>query len=114
MYVGPFIQKCIGELDLSEETLFRVGLLLRSHFEDPQYELDPNRMNEEDPAEMNMSFFLYVIKDVLEHVGFIGDPSKNGAKLAARELRMALARFELLTQKTQHLGKVQALLEQQQ
>jgi hypothetical protein len=90
-----------------------VGLLLRSQFEDPQYDLDPNQMNEDDPAEMNMAFFLYVIKDVLEHVGFQGDSSKFGAKMAARDLRMALAKFELLTQKAQHLSKVLTILEQE-
>lgn len=42
---------------------------------------------------MNMTFFLYVIKDVLEHAGFLGDSGKNALKLAARELKMALAKF---------------------
>lgn len=68
-------------------------------------------MSEEDPAEMNMSFLLYVVKDVLEHTGFAGDPAKAAQRLVHRELKMALAKFELLTQKTQHLGKVQAILE---
>jgi hypothetical protein len=74
--------------------------LLKQQFDDPQDELDPNSVDEENAAEMNMTFFLYVIKDVLEHTGFIGDSSKNGLKMAARELRMALSKFELLTQKT--------------
>ena len=90
-----------------------MGLLLKSQFEDPQDELDPTK--EEDgsnQAEMNMTFFLYVIKDVLEYTGFIGDSSKHALKMATRELKMALAKFELLTQKTQYLGKVQSILEQ--
>lgn len=93
--IGPFITRCLENLDLSEETLFRVGLLLKSQFEDPEYDLDPHNMSDEDPAEMNMAFFLYVIKDALEHVGFLKDSnSKNAARVASRELRMALARFE--------------------
>ncbi len=43
--------------------------------------------DEGDAAEMNMTFFLYVIKDVLEFTGIFGDKSKNGLKVAARELR---------------------------
>ena len=77
-----------------------MGLIIRSQFEDPAEDLNPNSMNEDDPAEMNMSFFLYVIKDVLEHVGFLGDSTKNAAKMAAREHRMALAKFEELSKKT--------------
>lgn len=62
---------------------------------------------------MNMTFFIYVIKDVLEHAGFLGDSAgKNGLKMASRELRMALAKFELLTRKTEYLTKIMAILEQ--
>lgn len=64
-------------------------------------------------GEMNMTFFLYIIKDVLEFTGFAGDQSKNGLKMATREHRMALAKFELLTQKHKHLSKIQTVLEQQ-
>lgn len=34
-FIAPFITKCIDDLDFSEETLFRVGTLLRALFEDP-------------------------------------------------------------------------------
>ena len=61
---------------------------------------------------MNLTFFIYIIKDVLEFSGFLGDASKNGLKLATRELRMALAKFNFLSEKTTYLGKVQAYLEQ--
>ena len=110
--VAPFISKCINELDFSEETLFRVGLLLKSLFEDPQEELDPNNVDESNPAEMNLTFFLYVIKDVLEHTGFFGDRSKNSLKMAGRDLRMALARFEVLTRKQEYLTRALGILEQ--
>ncbi len=78
-----------------------MGLLLRSQFEDAQYDLDPSTMSEDDEAEMQAVFLVYIIKDIMEHVGFFGDlSSKNANKIATRELRMALAKFELLTQKT--------------
>lgn len=60
---------------------------------------------------MNMAFFLYIIKDILEYVGFIGDEQKNAAKLAARQLKMARAKFEIFTQKAEYLSKVQAILD---
>ncbi len=64
----------VNRLDLSEDNLFRVGLLLKALFEDPQEELDPNQHEDSDnPAEMNIVFFIYIIKDILEYVGFIGD-----------------------------------------
>lgn len=63
-------------------------------------------------GEMNMTFFLYIIKDVLEFAGFTDYSSRNGLRMATREHRMALAKFELLTQKVKHLSKVQAILEQ--
>lgn len=60
---------------------------------------------------MNLTFFLYVIKDVLEHTGFVGDRSKNGVKMAARDLKMALRRSELLTRKQEYLMRIIASLE---
>ena len=111
-FVAPFISKCVSDFDFSEDTLFRVGLLLKSLFEDPQDELNPNNADDSNPAEMNLAFFLYVIKDVLEHTGFFGDRSKSGLKMAARDLRMALARFEVLTVKQEYLTRVLGILEQ--
>lgn len=103
-------------MDLTEENFFRIGLLLRALYgegiADAQDELDPNGVNEEDPSEMIMPYFLYVIKDALEYAGFFGNASKNALKMAARELKMALAKFEMLTQKSQQLTKMQAILEQ--
>lgn len=47
---------------------------MKALFEDPQDELDPNTHEESDnPAEVNMAFFLAIIKDVLEHTGLIAD-----------------------------------------
>lgn len=42
--IGPFINKCLSDknLDLSEENLFRLGLLLTALYEDPQDDLNPN------------------------------------------------------------------------
>jgi hypothetical protein len=57
---------------------------------------------------MNLTFFLYIIKDSMEFNGFLKDKDNN----AARELKIALHKFDLLTQKTQYLSKVLGLLEQ--
>jgi len=56
-----------------------VGLLLKALFDDPQDELNPNSEESDDPAEMNMAFFLYIIKDILEHTGFIPDQGGKNA-----------------------------------
>lgn len=59
-------------MDFSDETLFRVHLLLQQ-YEDVQEELDPHQAGDDDEgnaAEMNITFFLYVIKDALEYSGF--------------------------------------------
>lgn len=106
--------KCIADLDLSEDTLFRVGLLLKSQFEDAQEEMDPNNVDESNQAEMNLTFFLYVIKDVLEHAGFFGDRAKNAGKMAARELKSALTRFEKLTKMQEYLTRTMAIIEESQ
>lgn len=47
-----------------------------------------------------MTFLLYIIRDVLDHTGFTGDQTKNAAKIAARQLKMALGKFKYLEQKT--------------
>jgi hypothetical protein len=48
-----------------------------------------------------MPFFLNIIKDVLEHVGLIADKNaKNSAKVKARQLKIAEAKFEKLTRFT--------------
>ena len=48
-----------------------------------------------------MIFFLVIIKDVLEHTGLAADKqNKNAAKTKARELKIALAKFEKLTKFT--------------
>lgn len=43
-----------------------------------------------------MTFFLYIIKDVMDFNGFFKDKDNN----AARELKIALHKFDLLTQKS--------------
>jgi hypothetical protein len=42
--LSPFINKCLSDknLDLSAENLFRLGLLLKALYEDPQDDLNPN------------------------------------------------------------------------
>lgn len=102
MMLGPFINKSIENLDLSEENLFKVSLLLKALFEDPQEELDPNTYEGSDnSAEVNMAFFLAIIKDVLEHTGLAADKqNKNVAKTKARDLKIALTKFEKLTKFT--------------
>jgi hypothetical protein len=49
-----------------------------------------------------MTFFLYIIKDVMDYNGFYGDKGNN----KARELKIALHRFDLLTEKLQFIQKV--------
>jgi len=57
---------------------------------------------------MNMTFFLYIIKDVLEFNGFM--PDKEQAS-AARELKLALHKFDIFTAKTEYLSKMIGTLE---
>ena len=57
-----------------------------------------------------MTFLLYIIRDVLDHTGFTGDQIKNAAKIAARQLKMALGKFKYLEQKTQYMSKVLGIL----
>jgi hypothetical protein len=88
-----------------------VGLLLQALFEDPQEDLNPHAEEDsEDPAEMNMTFFLYIIRDILDQAGFTGDQTKNAAKIAARQLKMALGKFNYLQQKTEYMSKVLGIL----
>jgi hypothetical protein len=114
--LAPFIAEGIQHLDLSEENMFNVGRLIKALYyvtgEDINEALNPGSLDDDQPAEQMMAYFLYVIKDALEYAGFAGNRAKNAAKLAARELKMALARFDILTQKSQWLSKVQANLEQ--
>jgi hypothetical protein len=91
--------------------MFKVGLLLQAVFEDPQEDLNPNNWEDsDDPAEQNMMFFLYIIRDILDHAGFTGDQTKNAAKIAARQLKMALGKFNYLQQKTEYMSKVLGIL----
>jgi hypothetical protein len=57
-----------------------------------------------------MVFFIYIIKDILDHVGFTVDKTKNVAKQNARKLKMALGKFNYLEQKTQYMSKVLGIL----
>lgn len=50
--------------------MFKVSLLLQQ-YDDVKDELDPHQdIDDSNAAEMNMTFFLYVIKDALEYSGF--------------------------------------------
>lgn len=83
-------------------------LLLQEYGSDLQDHLDPLNNNEdENPAEMNLTFFLYLIKDVLEFNGFYPSPNP------ARQLKTAVYKFEVLTAKTEFLSKAIAQLEQE-
>jgi hypothetical protein len=86
--------------------MFRVHLLLQQ-YEDVKEELDPHQEAEDDEnaAAMNTTFFLYVIKDVLEFNGLYPETTP------AREIRNALYKFEVLTAKNEQLTKVLAQLE---
>jgi hypothetical protein len=98
--VGPFLEKSLGEFDFSEEVLFRVHLLLQEYGSDIQDHLDPLNNNEdENPAEMNLTFFLYLIKDVLEYNGFYPQSSP------ARQLKTAVYKIETLTLKAEVLSR---------
>lgn len=89
-------------------------MLLKSQFEDPQEEMDPNNVDESNQAEMNLTFFLYVIKDVLEHAGFFGDRVKTPGKMAARDLKTALTRFDKLTHMQEYLTRTMGMIEESQ
>lgn len=96
----------MANLDLSEATLFRVSLLLKT-FECLEDELDPVQdVDEDNAAEQNLAFFLYILKDVLAHVGFYPETTPH------RELQTSLFKFDLLTAKSQEFTKILAQLEQ--
>lgn len=79
---------------------------MQQYGEDIQEHIDPlNNNDDENPAEMNLTFFLYVIKDVLEHAGFYPNSTP------ARQLKTALQKFEVFTAKTEYLSKAIAQLE---
>lgn len=100
------MEKSLANLDLSESALFRVSLLLRS-FESVEDEFDPmQEVDEENAAEQNLAFFLYILKDVLAHVGFHPETTPH------RELQTSLFKFDLLTAKSQEFTKILAQLEQ--
>ena len=92
--------KSLDEFDFSEEVLYRVNLLLQEYGGDLQDHLDPLNNNEdENPAEMNLTFFLYLIKDVLEFNGFYPQPTP------ARQLKTAQYKVEVLTPKAEYLSR---------
>jgi len=67
----------LKDLDFSDDAMFRLSLLL-TQFEDWQEQLDPHANDSEDnQAEMNMTFFLYIVKDVMEFNGFYGEKENN-------------------------------------
>lgn len=70
-------------------------------------ELDPHQEaeDEDNTAEMNLTFFLYVIKDALEFNGFYPTTTP------ARQIKTALFKFDVLTAKSEELSKVLAQLE---
>ena len=104
--IGTFLENSLANLDLSDATLFRVSLLLKT-FEAPAEDLEPTQdMDEDNMAEQNATFFLYIIKDVLTHFGFLPSTSPH------RELQTSLFKFDLLTAKSQEFTKVLAQLEQ--
>lgn len=90
---------------MSDQTLFRVNLLL-SQYEDIKDELEPTQdVDDDNAAEQNLAFFLYIIRDILVHTGFYPEITPQ------RELQCALYKFEVLTAKSQEFTKVLAQLE---
>ncbi len=70
--------------------------------------MDPlknNNSDDDNAADMNLTFFLYVIKDVLEFTGFYKTTSP------AREIKNALFKFDLLTAKSEDINKVLSQIE---
>jgi hypothetical protein len=91
---------------LSENTLFRVNLLL-SQYDDVKEDMEPTQdVDDENAAEQNLAFFLYIIRDVLNHTGFLPEITPQ------RQLQCALYKFEVLTAKSQEFTKILAQLEQ--
>ena len=39
---------------------------------------------------------MYIIRDILDLAGFTGDQNKNAARISARQLKMALGKFNYL------------------
>jgi catalase len=52
---------------------------------------------------------MFAIRDALEYGGLL----PNRKKIPAREIKLALYKFKFLTDKTEHLNKVLASLEDQ-
>ncbi|CDW71249.1 UNKNOWN [Stylonychia lemnae] len=103
--LSPFFTNCLKNLDLSNENLLKVSLLL-SHFDDLKEDLDPAQsVDDENQAELNMTFFLYVIKDILEYFGMYPTTS------AGRQQQHALTRAKLFKTKSDYLTRVLAQLE---
>lgn len=71
-------------------------------------------MESDNPAEMNMTYFLYVIKDVMEHVGLFADSNgKNAVRVEARKAMVAREKQEVLKEKQMQLEEVKSNLEKQ-
>jgi len=54
------------------------------------------------------SFMMFALRDALEFSGLLPNRKKN----PAREIKLALYKFKFLTEKTEHLNKVLANLEE--
>jgi hypothetical protein len=94
-------------MDFSGEALLRVQLVLQG-FEDVKEELDPHGdFDEDNAAEMNITFFLYVIKDALEYCGLYPKTSP------AREIKNALLKFDVLQARSEEIAKLLSQLEQE-
>lgn len=87
----------MSELDFSDDVLLRVKLLL-SLLDDTEEYLDPHGVDDSNNAEMNISFMMYILKDVLDFTGI--KPEKEG--LVAR---VAHYKFKLFTSHTESLSK---------
>lgn len=80
--------------------------LLLSQFDDIQEDVNPQQeVDDENPAELNLTFFLYILKDVLEHTGFYPSITPQ------RQLQSSLYKFEIFTAKSQDLSRVLAQFE---
>ena len=83
--------------------MFRVQCLIK-HFADEELAIDPTG---DDCDNSGGSFLMFAIRDALEFGGLLPHRKKN----PAMEIRVALYKFDFLTEKTEELSKIIGNLE---
>jgi hypothetical protein len=100
--LGKYIEEQAKNFDFSEQTLYRVQCLI-THLGGVNL-IDPSCG---DSDSSGGAFMMFAIRDALEFAGLL--PSRK--KLPARELKLALHKFNQLESQTEYLTRVLASLE---